>query len=194
MKHLSERDIAEVIEKINKKLAENSVTAVAVDGRCGAGKTTLADKLSETFECDTIHMDDFFLPKNMKSAERLAESGGNVHYERVYDEVVSKLKTGKAFSYRPYSCKTDSYGESIKVEPKSIIIVEGSYACHPKLRNYYDLHIFVDILPEEQTDRIIRRNGSENAKIFENVWIPLEEKYFKEYSVKENCEIVVENV
>jgi ABC-type multidrug transport system fused ATPase/permease subunit len=54
---------------------------IAIDGMAGAGKTTLASLLSQIFNCAVIHMDDFFLPFEMRTPQRLAQPGGNVHYE-----------------------------------------------------------------------------------------------------------------
>ena len=44
------------IEKIDKPRI-----LVAIDGRCGSGKTTLAAALQEMLQCPVVHMDDFFL-------------------------------------------------------------------------------------------------------------------------------------
>ena len=49
-------------------------------------------------------MDDFFLPFELRTAERLKEPGGNVHYERFIDEVVSKLSAGEPFEYGVFRC------------------------------------------------------------------------------------------
>ncbi|MEK3909347.1 P-loop NTPase fold protein [Oceanobacillus sp. FSL W7-1309] len=65
--------------KILKKL--DKATSIAIDGRCGSGKTSLAEMLKQEFDMNVFHMDDFFLPFEMKTKERLSESGGNVHYE-----------------------------------------------------------------------------------------------------------------
>ena len=39
---------------------------IAIDGRCAAGKTTFAEKLSSIMECSVIHMDHFFLKTGAK--------------------------------------------------------------------------------------------------------------------------------
>lgn len=164
---------------------------VAIDGRCASGKTTLATSLADKLHCNCIHMDDFFLQPYQRTPERLQEPGGNVDYERFLAEVLLPLQKGEAFSYRPFLCQTMDFGEPIQVEPKSLTIIEGSYATHPKLKEYYDLTVFLTVLPEEQMERIILRNG-EKAEMFRNKWIPLEEKYFETYEVAENCDYVIE--
>ena len=35
---------------------------VAVDGRCGSGKTTLGALLAAVFGCAVVHTDDYYLP------------------------------------------------------------------------------------------------------------------------------------
>ena len=35
---------------------------VAVDGRCGSGKSTLSELAARRLHCPLFHMDDFFLP------------------------------------------------------------------------------------------------------------------------------------
>ena len=70
-----------LLEKINQLQSEGAV--IAIEGRCGSGKTTLADILSELFEATVIHMDDFFLPPSLRTAQRLNEAGGNIHLRTI---------------------------------------------------------------------------------------------------------------
>ena len=60
----------------------------AIDGRCGSGKSTLAGLAAHRLGCPLFHMDDFFLPPALRTPERYAASGGNVHYERVEAELL----------------------------------------------------------------------------------------------------------
>ena len=43
----------------------------AIDGRCGAGKSTLAAQLQAQLSCRVFHMDDFFLRPEQRTAARL---------------------------------------------------------------------------------------------------------------------------
>lgn len=181
--------VNQVCKKINEILKDKEYVIVAIDGRCGSGKTVLAQSIEKQISCNVIHMDDFFLREEQRSEERLKRAGENVDHERFLEEVLKPLSLNKSFEYCPYSCKTKSLGESVKVKPKRVTIVEGSYSCHKNLWNYYDLHIFMDIDKETQTERILKRNGAKMAKVFEEKWIPLEESYFEEYSIEEKCEM-----
>ena len=95
-------------KQIDELLEKKNMVIVAIDGKCTSGKTTLASKLAEIYDCNVFHMDDFFLRPEQRTPERFVEVGGNVDYERFQDEVLLPLKTGKAFSYRPFDCNTFS--------------------------------------------------------------------------------------
>lgn len=179
-----------LIQAIKALLVEDRPVIVAIDGPCAAGKTTLAGKLQEMFECNLFHMDDFFLRPEQRTEERFQEPGGNVDYERFRDELLTPLKAGKAFSYRPFDCKTFSLAQPVEVSPKKLTIVEGSYSHHPFFENPYDLKVFLDITPELQRQRILMRPAFLHQRFFEQ-WIPMENGYFEAFSVKEQADLVI---
>ena len=184
------------LESIYEKLLEQSAgksgpVILAIDGRCGAGKSTLGAELSAEWDANLFHMDDFYLQPHQRTAERLAEPGGNVDRERFLEEVLLPLHTGNPVLYRRFDCGSFTFEEGQTIEPKPIAIVEGSYACHPLLRDYYDLRIFLDIDPQTQAERILKRNGPEVLERFKSIWIPLEENYFRECRVRESCDFIL---
>lgn len=168
---------------------------IALDGRCAAGKTTLAARLSDALGCTVFHMDDYFLRPFQRTKERLETPGGNVDYERFWEEVLQPLADGaQTISYRPYNCQTQELEETILTTVGPVVIVEGSYSCHPELWDVYDLHVFVDVDEQEQMRRIMERNGEAKAQQFRELWIPLEEQYFEVYHIRENCDIRIKAV
>ena len=185
----SEQIAEKIICHIEKSNSDHQPLLVAIDGRCAAGKTTLASILAEHFSCNVVHMDDFFLQPNQRTPERLAEPGGNVDYERVGAEVLQPVKLGREIIYRRFDCSRMALGEEIAVRPGKLLIVEGAYSCHPLLRDYFDLRIFVSIDANTQMERIVRRNGSERAQMFRDHWIPMEENYICACKVSECCQM-----
>lgn len=180
----------QAISAIDRLLDEKERIVVAIDGRCGAGKTTLAVQLQRHYGCTVIPADQFFLRPEQRTAQRLAIPGENVDHERLLGEVLVPLKQGKSFSYRPFDCSRMELGHPVVVEPGRVTVVEGSYSCHPELWDYYDLHIFVSVDLQEQIKRILRRNGS-YAAVFREKWIPLEERYFAAFDLENRCELVL---
>ncbi len=180
-------EIISLVAKIDSSLEKSTLT-VAVDGGSASGKTTLARLLSEAFDCNVFHMDDFFLRPEQRTAERYSQPGGNVDRERFLSQVLLPLKSGREFSYNIFDCSRMALSESVSVTPKKLNIIEGAYSLHPELKKHYDISVFLDISPDLQKKRIINRNTPEKAERFFNEWIPLENTYFSFFNVKKNCD------
>ena len=171
-----------ITDRIDALLARQDRVVVAIDGSCTAGKTTLAGHLATKYDCNLIHMDDFFLRPEQRTAERFAEIGGNVDYERFREEVLENLQTGKAFSYRPYDCGTGTLRAPVEVQPKKLTVVEGTYSHHPSFGVVYDLRIYLQISEQLRTERIMKRPTFLHKRFFEE-WIPMEQQYFKTFDI-----------
>lgn len=161
-------------------------TTVVLDGCCGAGKTTLAQRLSRLYDAPVMHMDDFFLPPALRTPERMREPGGNIDYERFSRQVLPGLDQPTAFAYQRFDCQTGAL--SSKTCPAAPLrVVEGSYALHPRFQAAYDrmnaLTVFLDTEPEEQLRRLKTRNP-ERFQRFQEEWIPLEKSYFQAYDIR----------
>lgn len=174
---------------INQLLSRGR-TLVAIDGRCGAGKTTLGKTIKEKYGCTLLHMDDFFLRPAQRSSRRLSTPGENIDHERFLEEVLKPARRGVSFSYRPFDCSNMCLGQPIEIDPSPLVVIEGAYSCHPQLSGYYDLRVFLSVGKEEQLLRISERNGPEIAELFKKRWIPLEEAYFSFYHIPERCNLV----
>lgn len=173
-------------------LPKNKPLIIGIDGRCAAGKTTLAAALQSEIGCAVFHMDDFFLRPEQRTKERLDTPGENVDHERFYEEVMLPLKSGRdVIAYRPYDCSKQALSHEISVQTAAVNLVEGSYSLHPALWGFYDLRVFLTVDPEEQMRRIIRRSGGEKAEIFRDRWIPLEEKYFSAFGTESRCDLSI---
>jgi uridine kinase/thiamine transporter ThiT len=180
-------NLSQLFAKIDAQL-KNDKVILAIDGRSGSGKTTLGELLKAVYKCNVIHMDDFFLRPEQRTKERYNEAGGNVDRERFLAEVLIPLSRGESFTYRPFNCAEMDFGDPVSVIPTELTVIEGAYSTHPDLSSYYNIKVFLDVGKKEQEERIFMR-GEEKAKAFFEKWIPLEEKYIKELSVMERCDI-----
>lgn len=179
-----------VQKAIEDLLKKKESVIVAIDGNCASGKTTLAKQLAEIYDCNVFHMDDFFLRPEQRTPERFAEVGGNVDYERFKDEVLMPLKSGKVFSYSPFSCSTFTMSDPISAQTKRLNIIEGTYSLHPYFGDSYDLKIRLTISQELQRQRILERPVFLHRRFFEE-WIPMEERYFDGFSISEKADIIL---
>ncbi len=180
-----------VFREIERLLRKEQPIVVAVDGRSGSGKSSLAKLLQEVYGCSTISMDHFFLQPHQRSAARLQEPGGNVDYERFQAEAAAKLKGGEPFRYQIFNCQDGSFTPSPVVETGPLTVVEGCYSHHPKFAQIYDLKVFLTITPEIQRERILRRSGPAMLRRFVEEWIPLEERYFSTFRIAEHSELCI---
>ena len=175
-------------KEIDTMLDTGKQIVIAIDGNCTAGKTTLASILEKEYDCNVFHMDDFFLRPQQRTAERYAQPGGNVDYERFQEEVVLPLKTGKPFSYRPFSCKSFALSDAVQITPKQLNIVEGTYCQHPYFGDVYDLKLFLSVAPELQRERVFQRPQHVQGRFFTD-WIPMEKLYFEFYQISAKADI-----
>ena len=168
----------------------NRPLIIALDGRCASGKSTLAEKMSQRYNCNVFHMDDFFLPPDKRSKGRLDIPGENVDHERFLEEILIPLSLGRDVSYRKYDCHEQQYKDEVKVLSKPVNIVEGVYSMHPDLIGYYDFKVFCDVSVAVQKERIEKRNPQMAEKFF-TTWIPLEEKYFEFFDIRSKSDIAI---
>jgi len=182
-----------LFQKIEEALRETKPFILAIDGPAGAGKSTLAKEIRCRYGGELIHMDDFFLPASLRSKNRLQEAGGNIHYERFEEEVLKGLKGNSGFSYQKFSCRTGSFTESCKLPPAAFYVIEGSYSLHPRFGAYYSLSVFLEVGSETQRERLINRSP-EKWPDFRDRWIPMEQRYFESFQIREKADIRIRSL
>lgn len=181
-----------LLSKLSSMAGKSSQSlTIAIDGRAASGKSTLAQWLAQILDAGIVHMDDFFLPSELRTPERLAQAGGNVHYERFAEQVLPHLKYSRAFHYDIFDCSQMQLNGIREIPDGQCRIVEGSYSHHPELHRYMDLRVFCTVSPEEQMRRILIRNGERMAKMFAERWIPMEERFFSTYHIQEQADITI---
>ena len=171
-------------------VAEKRPRVIAIDGRAAACKSTYAAYLADILGAPTVQMDDFFLPPPLRTKERLAAPGGNVHYERFAKEVLPHL--GSAFAYRIFDCGVMDFRGEKAIPAAKTVIVEGAYSLHPHFGEYADLKLFFDVDSYTQAQRILARNGEKMAEMFRTRWIPMEEAYHKAFDTAARADLTVE--
>ena len=181
----------DLVETSSRSL--KSPLIISLDGRCASGKTTLAGLLESRLpDCVVVHLDDFFLQPDQRTPERYARPGKNVDDQRAAAEVLEPAWRGQSIVYRPFSCRTMSLQDPIDLGCPRILILEGAYSCNQDLAKYADLKIFATISPVLQQERILKRNGPQKLKDFQDKWIPLEEKYFATLNPVSDFDLVVD--
>ena len=165
---------------------------IALDGRCGSGKTTLAAQLARQFsQSITVHTDDFYLPPASRVANWEQIPCANMDLERLRAQVLIPARAGQAVPYRAYSCRAGAYLPEQCFAPQPLVIVEGSYSHHPSLAPYYDIKAFVTCSAEEQMRRLRAREGKRYLNFVQR-WIPLEEGYFAKFQIEQTVDFILD--
>ena len=165
---------------------------LALDGRCGSGKTTLAAALAAQFPASiTLHTDDFYLPPAQRVPGWEHIPCANMDLARLRDETLAPAHTGQPVPYRAYSCREGAYLPVQQLAAQPLVILEGSYSLHPLLTPYEPVRVFLTCSKAEQTRRLQAREGERYAN-FAARWIPLEEAYFAKYRIEEAADFVVD--
>lgn len=150
---------------------------IGIAGGTGSGKTTVVKKIMESLPKDEVVL----LPQDsyyQDNSNIPAEERQNINFDHpnafdweLLSKHISMLKEGKAIEQPIYSYITCTrQKESIHIEPKEVVIVEGILALwDKKLRSQMDLKLFVDADPDERLIRVIQRDVIERGRTAEAV-------------------------
>lgn len=163
---------------------------LAIDGRCGSGKTWMADVIGSVFPCRVIHMDDFYLPMDRRSPHWKEIPAGNMDLQRLRSEVLLPARRGEDIQYRAYRCSEGAFLPPELLPAQPLTVVEGSYSLHPTLRDCYHKTAFLSCAPDIQARRLAKREGS-HYFAFVDTWVPLEEQYIRACSPDQICTHVI---
>ncbi len=153
------------------------MTIIGIAGGTGSGKTTVVRKIAEALppHCvAVVPLDSYYNDTSaMTEEERRAI---NFDHPDAFDwklliEHVRMLRAGQAVEQPTYSyLKCNRLPETVHVEPKPVIIIEGIMTLlNKKLRDMMDLKIFVDTDSDERLIRNIRRDVVERGRTVEMV-------------------------
>lgn len=79
----------------------------------------------------------------------------------------------------------------VSLSPAPLVLVEGVYALHPALRDFYRLRIFLEAPWPVRRARLLDRGGRELLARFQGEWVPLEDRYFQACRVRDCCQLVL---
>lgn len=169
----------EISNKIKTLLKSKTLVLVGIDGRGGAGKTTLALLIKEQFPgTKIITTDDFYNEEINKIDENI-----------IKEKLLDPFSKGLPATYIEFDGKAR---KPRTVEPKGIIIIEGVYSTHSLIENYYDLAIWIESSVENVNNRVKKRDGYYD-KGWEKFHRPNEDKYIADDKPQQRANIVIDN-
>lgn len=145
---------------------------VGIAGGTGSGKTTVVKKIIQNLPKDEVavlYQDSYYKDNGHLPLEERLEINFD-HPESIEFDLLSKhikkLKENKSVEQPIYSYLTCTRSqETVKVEPKHVVIVEGILILTDKeLRKHLDIKVFVDADADDRLARVINRDIIERGR------------------------------
>ena len=179
---------------------------IGIAGVTGSGKTTVVRKIVDTLPPDTVavipqdsyYNDQSHLPLAVRKLTNFDHP--DAFEWPLLAHQIDELRHGRAIEQPTYSYLTCTrLAETIHVEPREVIIVEGIMTLYDKqLRDLMDLKIFVDAEPDERLLRVIERDIAERGHPLEmligkyrNVLKPMHDEFIE--PTKQYADIIIPN-
>lgn len=179
---------------------------IGIAGGTGSGKTTVVNKIVEALPegsvavipQDSYYNDQSNLPLEVRKQTNFDHP--NAFDWPLFSHQIEELKAGHAIEQPTYSYITCTrLSETVHVEPKDVIIVEGIMSLYDKtLRDQMDLKIFVDAGADERLLRVIVRDMAERGHPLEmliskyrNVLKPMHDEFIE--PTKQYADIIIPN-
>ena len=150
----------------------DKITIIGIAGGTGSGKTTVVKKIVEALPphyVAVVPLDSYYIDTTGMTPEE--RSNINFDHPDAFDwklliKHVNELSNGRAVEQPTYSyIISNRLPETIHVEPKPVIIIEGIMTLiNKRLRDMMDLKIFVDCDPDERLIRNIQRDTIDRGR------------------------------
>jgi uridine kinase len=158
------------------------MSLIAIDGRAGAGKTTLAahflEELSVDKSVEVIHMDDLYGGWENALGERLTQR---------LESIVKAHQSKSAFEIDIFNWQSMSFDSKRLINPVDILILEGVGAGQKVVRDAGATLYWLDIDAEVGIQRVLKRDGNQIAPQMKQ-WQIVQERHFLRDKTRENAE------
>jgi len=150
---------------------------IGITGGSGSGKSTVVNQIIKQLhkqEVTVIPQDAYYKDNGHKSAEERAKINfdhpSSIEWNLLIRHL-DQLKAGDPIEMPRYSYVTCARSkETIPIRPSRVIIVEGILVLtNPRLRNRFDIKVFVDADGDDRLMRIIWRDIEERGRSFQQV-------------------------
>lgn len=166
---------------------------VALDGRSGVGKSTLAAAVGNALGAAIIEGDDFFAGgTGMRSDPLCVRAADCIDWTR-QRAVLDALRHGhdaiwRAFDWDAFDGRLQS--SATVLTPRPVVILEGVYAARPELADLIDLKVIVTVSDALRERRLLPRAGGIGP--WEHQWQEAETHYFRQVMPIERFDFLFE--
>ena len=160
---------------------------IAIDGRSGAGKTTLAielvARLREHHKVSLFHLEDIYPGWNGLAAG----------IERYVSTVLQPLQHGKPAEWVSWDWNRHYDGETRTTQPAEIVLVEGVGAAAEAARPFLAAVIWADSPEHDRRSRALERDGASYEPYWDQ-WAAQEQEWLAADDVPAHADVRVVNL
>jgi uridine kinase len=176
---------------LRNDLTAKGARLIAIDGRGGAGKSTLARSLVAGWpQALVIEMDDFYRPLAERT-QSPSSHGADLDIERLVGQVLEPLTSGRAGRYQRYDWDEDRLTTWVDVQAGVVVVLEGVYSMSQRLRGYIDYSIWVECPYDVRLRRGVERDGEAMRATWVERWMPAEDRYVAAERADVQADLVV---
>lgn len=129
------------------------VRVITIDGRAGAGKSTMAQRLSSLLDdAPIVHMDDLYRGWDDALTARLAAT--------LKDQILLPITMGKMASFRPWDWNRMEPAQPRTIPRHDYLILEGVGASQRVVRPFVSTMAWIEVNPEIGLERVLRRDSA----------------------------------
>ena len=186
--------------------ARGAPLIVAIDGRSGVGKSTIASQLAAVLPATVVPTDDFFAA-DLTSADWDARPPSErardaIDWRRLRRLALEPLRAGQPAIWHPFDFaggerEDGSYAISsnaIRRDPAPVIILDGAYSSRPELASLVDCAILVEAPAATRRERLAVREASDFLDAWHRRWDAAEDYFFTQVRPRASFHIVVDSV
>lgn len=188
---MENQDNANYVARHVTPLAESfvGVFVIAIDGKSGTGKSTLAEQLAEMLDAVVIKCDDFYTGGNSSRWKSLSIEEMNdtvINWRYIKDRILVPLKDSKTVSWTPFGSS-----ETAIASPKHVIILEGAYSSREELSSLVNYRILTEMPEDLREKRIREREGDNYDEEWHGMWKPAMDYYFEVNQPRKTFDLIV---
>jgi uridine kinase len=182
---------------------------VGLDGRSGAGKSTVAALVAARFASSehdddlvaVIDGDDFYRGGSAETWDRRSavEKSDLVIDWHAQRAVLEELRERGVATWHPFDWNANDWDRDVvpvaeqptRCEARPVVVLDGAYSCRPELHDLLDLRVLLDVPLDIRTGRLIEREGEHYQTDWEARWTEAEDHYFGTVMPPERFDLVL---
>lgn len=177
--HVSAAQVQQVVAFA--RAAGHAAVIIAIDGRSGSGKTSLADAVAaELQDATVVHLDDMY-----PGWDGLAATPA-----LLVAQVLEATRRGEPAAFRRFDWVRGTFADSVAVPRTTFLIVEGAGSSVGMARRYADVRVWLEADPAIRKRRGLERDGDAYAPHWQR-WADQEDAVFGADRTREHAHLVL---